>query len=84
MPQKKQPKRRKMHFGSWFQRFKFIVDWIHCFGLEVRQNTMVNRVRKRKVAHLMVARKQRERQKQRNRGRGRDKNGDREMGRGKI
>jgi hypothetical protein len=45
---------------------------------------MVNRVRKRKVAHLMVARKQRERQKQRNRGRGRDKNGDREMGRGKI
>jgi hypothetical protein len=45
----KQLKRRKIYFGSQFQRFKSMVSWLHYFRPEVRLNIMVVEVSKGKL-----------------------------------
>jgi hypothetical protein len=37
---RKQLKGRKIYFGSWFQRFQFVVTWFRCFWAVVTQSIM--------------------------------------------
>jgi hypothetical protein len=39
---RKQLKGRKVYLSSQFQRLQSMVDWLHCFGPEMRENIVVD------------------------------------------
>jgi hypothetical protein len=54
-------KRRKIYFGTWYQRLQSMVGQLSCFGTVVGQNIMMGSLWWRQSAHFMAPKKWKER-----------------------